>query len=137
MADYNWLNDYIGIPYECNGRGPDAFDCYGLVLDVYKKQLGVTLPDWTVDDSLAKTAMRIMSGAVGEEIDAGRAVKVSLPRDFDIMVLIRHQMAHHVGICVAGGVLHTKKGGAGVLFEPLTNFESAGRGRIEVYRWRV
>jgi len=137
MSSYDWINDYIGIPYECNGRGPGVFDCYGLVIDIYKKQLGIDLPDWLVDDTAQSTAMRAITGAVAGVIDDGKARQVENGKyeDFNIVVLTRHQMAHHVGLYIAGGVLHTKQGGAGVIFEPFTAFEQQCRGKLEVFKW--
>ena len=38
------FDDLIGIPYKENGRGPDGYDCYGLVLTVCHR-LGIDLPD--------------------------------------------------------------------------------------------
>jgi cell wall-associated NlpC family hydrolase len=35
----------IGIPFEDLGRGPEAFDCYGIVLEG-AKLLGIDLPDY-------------------------------------------------------------------------------------------
>ena len=32
-----WL-DLIGLPFKHRGRGPDAYDCYGLVLEIYRRQ---------------------------------------------------------------------------------------------------
>ena len=38
------INDLLGKPYKAHGRGPDNFDCYGLVIEV-EKRLGHTMPD--------------------------------------------------------------------------------------------
>lgn len=38
------LNDLLGKPYKAHARGPRAFDCYGLVIEV-EKRLGHTMPD--------------------------------------------------------------------------------------------
>jgi cell wall-associated NlpC family hydrolase len=35
----------IGAPFVYGGRGPTAFDCYGLIMEIYKGQ-GVNLPDY-------------------------------------------------------------------------------------------
>lgn len=40
------VNDYIGRPWRAGARGPDAFDCWGLVWYTYKKHLGVELPNF-------------------------------------------------------------------------------------------
>ena len=38
------VNDLLGKPYKVHGRGPDSYDCYGLVIEV-EKRLGRELPD--------------------------------------------------------------------------------------------
>lgn len=39
-------NDLIGAPYCLGGRGPDSYDCYGLVKELYKRRSGIILPDY-------------------------------------------------------------------------------------------
>ena len=41
-----WCSKWIGIPFADHGRGPDAFDCYGLVHAIYREQFGIALPDY-------------------------------------------------------------------------------------------
>ena len=40
------LADYTGKPYADKGRGPDCFDCWGLVHAVYRDVYGLLLPDY-------------------------------------------------------------------------------------------
>ena len=40
------LDHFIGLPYREGARGPDAFDCYGIVAAVLQAARGVSLPDW-------------------------------------------------------------------------------------------
>lgn len=42
MAEYR---DVIGVPFAYGGRGPDEFDCYGLVLEMSRRD-GKELPDF-------------------------------------------------------------------------------------------
>lgn len=37
--------DLIGVQFAYGGRGPDAYDCYGLVMELHRR-LGVELPDY-------------------------------------------------------------------------------------------
>lgn len=37
------LNDYIGLEYEDGARGPDKFDCWGLVRSIRREILGLPL----------------------------------------------------------------------------------------------
>lgn len=47
MADFQ-VNDIIGKPFKDGGRGPDAYDCWGLVMEVFRRQ-GIELPDYGKD----------------------------------------------------------------------------------------
>ena len=38
------ITDLLGKPYKAHARGPEAYDCYGLVIEV-EKRLGHTMPD--------------------------------------------------------------------------------------------
>ena len=38
------VNDLLGKPYKAHARGPNAYDCYGLVIEV-EKRLGHDMPD--------------------------------------------------------------------------------------------
>ena len=36
--------DLIGVPFEYGGRGPDTYDCYGLVMEC-NRRAGIIIPD--------------------------------------------------------------------------------------------
>lgn len=62
-----WVKKWIGIPYKCGGRDiSSGLDCYGLVVEVYKKELAITLPKYDLitpenraecSDSLLRTEL--------------------------------------------------------------------------------
>lgn len=41
-----YINSVIGKPFVDGGRGPDAFDCWGLICDVFLKCKGIVLPTY-------------------------------------------------------------------------------------------
>jgi len=42
-----WCAKYVGIPFKEKGRGPDGFDCWGIVRHVLAEEFGITgLPDY-------------------------------------------------------------------------------------------
>ncbi|MGB0661333.1 MAG: NlpC/P60 family protein [Mangrovicoccus sp.] len=40
-----WTDEWIGLPYQSLGRGPESYDCLGLFLAVQRARYGRILPD--------------------------------------------------------------------------------------------
>jgi cell wall-associated NlpC family hydrolase len=53
------LNDYVGIPFAVGGRTERAVDCWGLVMQVYRKEFNVALSDFLGDHTASHTATLI------------------------------------------------------------------------------
>jgi cell wall-associated NlpC family hydrolase len=127
IADH-WSSQYVGVPYLINGRDRDGWDCWGLVLAVFREQRGVDLPDWRVEktsnkrDEIAE-AIRAIGDAVEREQTFGRAHRLAGPVDFSIAVVERNGRPNHVGVIVEGGVLHCSHKTGGTVFEPIARFE--------------
>ncbi|MBA1394626.1 peptidoglycan endopeptidase, partial [Lactobacillus sp. XV13L] len=49
----------LGKPYVWNGKGPDGFDCSGLMQFVFKQALGQNIGSWTVPQETAGTQVAI------------------------------------------------------------------------------
>jgi cell wall-associated NlpC family hydrolase len=45
--------ELVGVPFAYGGRGPDSYDCYGLVLECARRD-GITLPDFGFADNQAR-----------------------------------------------------------------------------------
>ena len=43
LPDNLW-SDLIGLPFKARGRGPNEYDCYGLLREIYKRR-GIIVPD--------------------------------------------------------------------------------------------
>lgn len=96
-----WWNDYINIPFEEKGRGPDGCDCWGLVQLIYKRELNIDLPGYeeiyeTTNDHeiLAKT------------IKHERNLHWQMPKkgkEFDVIILKMKGIPFHVGIVTKPG----------------------------------
>ena len=100
--------DLIGVPFQYGGRGPDTFDCYGLVMELYRRQ-GVTLPDFlSPTDQGAQAAL----GAIKLQ------QWVEVPCQHGAMAAIRiGQLISHCGYVLdEGRIIHTwaKLGGVSV-----------------------
>lgn len=52
------LMSLVGVPFVYGGRGPESFDCYGLIMECASRS-GIVLPDFgfTSDQALASAMM--------------------------------------------------------------------------------
>lgn len=90
--------DLIGVPFVDGGRGPDSFDCWGLVKEMYHRQ-GVDVDDYDIS---AMNTVRIAEEMKSNEPDW---VKLDAPKD-GCLVLIRladNVWANHVGVYIGNG----------------------------------
>jgi hypothetical protein len=127
------IDSFIGLPYREGARGPDAFDCYGLVAAVFRAARGVELPDFYQDTPGPQSASRAISAALAGEVAGGRSVPVDEPVDFDIAIVGSTLRPHHVGVVYKGGVLHASRA-FGSAWHPIPRFMGLYP-RTEFYRW--
>lgn len=122
----HWSASLIGRPYAAGARGPDAFDCFGLVQFVWRERLGLSVPDMRLR---APRAMRCMLRGRPYRRDGIVAVAVADPAEFDAVYLTWRSASHHVGLWIgdalSGGVLHAMEG-AGVVFQRRVDLVSHG-----------
>jgi len=80
--------DLIGKTYKIGGRGPDAFDCSGLVYYAYKRA-GLTLP------ATAEEQGKIGVEVSRESILPGDLVIFKIKRDFHVGIMINEREFVH------------------------------------------
>jgi cell wall-associated NlpC family hydrolase len=104
-----WSNDYIGIPYKLHGREiEEGLDCWGLVRQVYRRELGIELPSYA-DEYTTSVDGEGFQGAKGVEETEWQ--KVSTPREFDAVWCKIAGIECHTGIFLASGrMLHAMMG---------------------------
>ena len=128
------INQYIGLPYREGARGPDAYDCYGLVAEVYRACRGIQLPDWYKDATGPQAASRAISAALEGEVLGGRSERVKHPEDWDIAIVGSQLRPHHVGVVIFDGVLHASKT-FGSTWHPIARFMGLYP-HTEFFAWR-
>lgn len=120
------IHDLIGKPYKTHGRGPDAFDCYGLVIEV-EKRLGRSLPDYFYTE----TGKDFNSRLIDETKPTIGARRVESPSLGDVIVLRSGERPTHVGVCLGdGNFIHCGK--HGVRVETVSSWTKRTEG---FYRW--
>ena len=107
------LRGLIGKPYLAGGEGPDAFDCYGLARYVLRELYGVRLPE-TRQAPIPRRAWRRLA----EPVDGA--------------VVLMGVTDTHIGVFVAGGVLHAMSD-IGVVFDDLLSLRFRGFSHLRIY----
>ena len=131
-----WAHKYIGKPWQNGGRGPDCFDCWGLLCWVYKEEFGIILPAFAGVDAkdfglVGRTMNREAAGASWRRLEE--------PEDGCAVALGKRSLIHHVGIFIGEGedlILHVTEHGRSVAQKPLT-LRSLGYGLINYYKWQL
>ena len=126
----HWAFDYIGKPWKLGCGGPDAFDCWGLVVDVYRRLYGKALSAIPAP----KNNLKALILTIDKHPERQRWEAVSPPQEGDIALMRQSRYPIHVGLWVdvdGGGILHCIQG-AGVVFQGLEALEFTGW-KIEAY----
>lgn len=117
MANFD---DLLGRPFADGGRGPDTYDCWGLVREVYRRY-GASLPDYPVS---AMDAVRI---ARQMEQEAGGWAEVKRPLPVPCLVVIRlacGSWVNHAGVYIGDGrFIHAYKT-TGVIIDRIKRWRS-------------
>ena len=96
-----WLNHYLLIRHTPNGRKYPFLDCWGLVIEFYRRELGIELDDYTdfsIKDGYEKEKRRGgFMEVTGSEAEKG-----------DVIAFFRHGQIFHVAVYLGRGeMLHT------------------------------
>lgn len=112
MEDYrgipDWANDYLGLEWQEFGRGP-AYDCWGLVRQIYADRKGIRLPS-LVGDYESTLDRQVLPVLFDEEI-ADHWKEVDDPRSLDCAVFEVFRSKMHVGVMLTHEwLLHIQPG---------------------------
>lgn len=117
-----WINQYISVNYVDGARGPDDFDCWGLVRHVRHAHCGkALLPSW---GHIRNTMPREFTEAYRAEAEN---MELCEPEHGAIAAVFRGDICLHVGLVIEkSGCLYTldinpKKGAR---FQRLSNFKA-------------
>lgn len=125
-----WWSGYVGLPFESRGRGPHAYDCWGLVRAVYLDRLGVDLPSYGEISAtdLARVARKMEDSKNDGWVPCG-------PEPLAVVLMTTSATGRrisHVGVMVdENRVLHIMRTTLAVVV-PVRHYSVSGR--IEGYR---
>ena len=96
-----WLNHYLLIRHTPNGRKYPFLDCWGLVIEFYRRELGIELDDYTdfsIKDGYEKETSR----------NSFREITAEEAKFGDVIAFFRHGQIFHVAVYLGKGeMLHT------------------------------
>lgn len=117
--------DLVGAPFADGGRGPDSYDCWGLVREVYRRY-GVDLPNYT---GCCYDFVRFYEGFLEERPKWTRHEPPDIPTPAVVAIRFNAPFVNHVGVYIGDGkFLHTREK-TGVVIELIRS--PAWRRRIE------
>lgn len=93
-----WINEYLSCRYEDGARGPEMFDCWGLVRDARHRHLGKRLlPSW---GHVRNTEPKEFTRAYRAE---AQHMEVCRPEPGAIAAVMRGHLCVHVALVVEAG----------------------------------
>lgn len=109
----HWAEQYIGKPWVSGARGPDEFDCWGLVWWVYKQHYGLQLPLFPGFNDVPATPLQV-SGIIGETLRDPELPwdRVLVPTCGCAVAMGIGKRFHHVGVWLdldGGLILHAAR----------------------------
>ena len=126
-ANDHWAEHLIGRPWAAGGRGPDAFDCWGLVRWCWREHFAIEVPEIPVD---AADLRAVLTG-FRDHPERRRWQAVEHAREGDAVLMRQSRHPVHVGLWLAvdgGGVLHAGRD-IGVVFQIPVDLSAHG--------WRI
>ncbi len=115
LLDEGKLVDLIGKRFEWGGRGPDSFDCYGLVREIHLRH-GVEIPDYKSTKAGGEIIAMMLSATETE-------MWQPCPEKSGAVALIKLPKSMHVGILLPfGRMIHCWEGSNGVLIEKMSDW---------------
>lgn len=122
------IRDLIGVPYRPHGRGMDGMDCYGLAIEVLRRN-GIELADVfyesTDTGSNLRTAEVIRRGLPLERLE--RPEELCL-----VDIAMSGGGTSHVGVYIGGGMFVHSMRDVGVCVQSVARYSGRIRGYYRV-----
>lgn len=133
--DLSIFQSLIGKPWVSGGRGPDEFDCWGLLVFVYFACLQIRLPS---HPNLNAKDISLTTKLSNSIIQGGSWVQIKMPTHLCAVGMSANRLVHHVGLWItdgeAEGVFHSVDG-QGAVFQSIASIRQSGMQNFTFYRY--
>lgn len=106
MTKTEFIDRWIGTPWEDRSIGPETIDCWGLVYVYYRDVLGIEL-------SKPSDHVDIVQGFIGE-VEGGDWIETDFAEDGIMFTAFHGNVARHSGIVISPTMVIHSYGGEGV-----------------------
>ncbi len=120
----HWAVEYIGKPWRMASDGPDAFDCWGLVVEIQRRLYGRNLETIQVDPK----NLRLLIETIRDHPVRLDWRPTASPKEGDVALLRQSRHPVHVGVWLevdGGGILHAMRE-RGVVFQNMRSLHLNG-----------
>jgi cell wall-associated NlpC family hydrolase len=113
-----WHTRYMAVPFADKGRDMSGMDCWGLVRDVYAKQLKINLPsyEWVYHDTVAD-CKDISETVVQQSSEHWTSIQLNDAQEYDVIIMRMRGLPMHVGVVTRRGYMLHCVDGVGVSHE--------------------
>lgn len=122
------VTDLLGKPYKPHGRGPDGYDCYGLVIEV-ERRYGIELPDFDYQSY----SEEYIAGRILELKKANHAIEIGGYVE-GAVVLFKNSngFKNHIGVYIGDNqIVHCNEKGVNIVYTDYADKFVSG-----VYVWQ-
>lgn len=127
----HWGTKYISKKWVLGARGPDEFDCWGLLICIYRERYGLELPD--LGGIEWRTAAESTNAEIGKPFGWE---PVEIPFDGCAVGLGTNKFFHHVGIYLDtdGGLILHAVNKRNTIAQSVTGLRQSGFRRIQYFK---
>ncbi len=131
--DVSWVAPLMGKRWVSGARGPEEYDCWGLLRHVFKNHVGISLPSC---DEVDAANIPLVTKEISKAIYGGHFIQIDKPIHLCAVGLSKNSAIHHVGIWldVDGGVILHSNQGSNVTVQNIRSMRVSGFNTILFYR---
>lgn len=117
--------DLVGKPFKIHGRGEDGYDCYGICIEMLKRN-GIVLHDFIYD------TLKSSEGVDNSFHENVKYERLSKPEPLCIIEIEVKGLPIHAGVYIGDGKFIHATENYGVIIEPLNRYSKRVKGLYKV-----